>query len=70
MTKLICFKYALLLPVDFMQPALHITKAFGISCVVDDDDSVCSSVVTRCDCSESFLACSIPLKSANERNKK
>ena len=47
--------------VNFVQPRFNIREAVFVGHVVDDDDTVCPAVVGTRNCSEPFLACSIPL---------
>jgi hypothetical protein len=44
-----------------MEPLLDVVEGLEISHVIDNDDSVSSSVVTTCDGSKSLLSSSIPL---------
>lgn len=47
--------------INFLQPLLDVVERVHVGHIVDNADAVCSSVVRRCDRSESFLASSIPL---------
>lgn len=49
------------IPVNLLQPLLHVVEAVHIRDIVDDADSVCAAVVGRSDGAESFLSRSIPL---------
>ena len=49
-------------PVDLMEPLLDIVKTLQISCIIHNNNSMSSSVVTGCDGSESFLTGSVPLR--------
>lgn len=46
--------------VNFVEPLLYIVEGFVIGNIVDDNDSMCATVVWRCDCAEAFLARGIP----------
>ena len=47
--------------INLLQPLLDVVERVHVGHIVDNADTVCSSVVRRCDCSESFLTGSIPL---------
>lgn len=49
--------------INFLQPLLDVVERIHVGHIVDNADTVCSSVVRRCNCPESFLAGSIPLNS-------
>ena len=44
-----------------MHPGFHIVECVSICHVIDDDDSVCSSIVAAGESSEALLAGSVPL---------
>jgi len=46
--------------VDFVEPLLDVVEGFVVCHVVDNDDSVGTAIVRRCDCAEAFLASGIP----------
>jgi hypothetical protein len=43
--------------VYFAHPLFYIIEGRSIGNVIHDNNSVCSSIVARCNCSESFLSC-------------
>ena len=47
---------------DLLHPLANVVEALLGSDIVDNDDAVCSSVVARCESSESLLTGSVPLK--------
>mmetsp|Transcript_2883 Transcript_2883/g.8308 ORF Transcript_2883/g.8308 Transcript_2883/m.8308 type:complete len:245 (-) Transcript_2883:2377-3111(-) len=47
-------------PVDLMQPGLHVLERLRVGHVVDDDDAVRAAVVAARDCAEALLACRVP----------
>lgn len=47
--------------IDFLEPLFDIVERLLVSTVVDDNDTMGTSVVTRRNCPESFLASSVPL---------
>jgi hypothetical protein len=46
--------------VDLSQPLLHVVEWYFVCYIVNNDNSVCSSVVAACDGSEALLSCCIP----------
>lgn len=48
--------------VDFLQPLLDVVEGILIGDIVDDNDTMCSSIVRRCDGAETLLAGRVPLK--------
>ena len=47
--------------IDFLEPLLDIVERLLVSTVVDDNDTMGTSVITRSDCPESLLTSSVPL---------
>jgi hypothetical protein len=48
--------------INFLQPLLNVAESFLVCDIVDNDDTVSTSVVGGCDSSETLLTSSIPLK--------
>lgn len=48
--------------INFLQPLLNVAESFLVSDIVDNDDTMSTSVVGGCDGSETLLTSSIPLK--------
>lgn len=48
--------------IDLLKPLLHIVERVHVGNIVDDTDSMSTTVVRRSDCPETFLARSIPLE--------
>jgi hypothetical protein len=46
--------------VNFMQPLLYIVERLIVSDVVNNDDTVSTTVIGRCDCTEAFLSSGVP----------
>lgn len=49
------------IPINFLQPLLHVVERIHIRHIVDNADSMSAPVVRGRDCSEAFLASRIPL---------
>ena len=45
-----------------MKPLLDVVKALQISCIINDDDTMSTTIVTRSNSTKPFLSSSIPLK--------
>lgn len=47
--------------IHLIVPMRDIIKAFMIGDIINDDDSMCASIITISDSSETLLSCSVPL---------
>lgn len=54
--------------VDLLEPLLYVVERVHIGNIVDDADTVRSSIVRRCDGPKAFLASSIPLEMIKEKS--
>lgn len=50
--------------VDLLEPLLHVVERIHVGDIVHDTDTVGTTVVRRCDGTETFLASGIPLECA------
>jgi hypothetical protein len=48
--------------VNFLEPLLDVVEGVHVGDIVDDTDTVSTTVVRRCDCAEAFLTSGIPLE--------
>ena len=48
-------------PVNLMKPLFHVVERVDISDIVDNNNTMSTTVITGCDGAESFLTGSIPL---------
>lgn len=51
--------------VNFLQPLLNVVERVHVCHIVDNTDTMCTAVVRRCDCSETFLTGSVPLSNSH-----
>ena len=48
--------------INLLKPLLHIVEGVHVRDIIDNANAVCASIIRGGDCSETLLACSVPLQ--------
>ena len=62
----VLFSFFVYEPLNFFQPSFDMVKASSICDIIDDYNTVGSSIIAAGDGFESILSCSVPLNSHND----